>query len=368
MQRPAALPLPVAPSRPSRPRPHRPVVVRRRPSGSALAAAALVAAMALWGTSFVATKVVLDHVPPLTLAALRFVVALAVLLPLTLRTGRRPTLGLDAALLGLTGMALFFVCQNLGLRFASAGTAALVLNGGIPILTTLLAALLLRERLAGARLVGTVAGVGGVLALVLLGSGHGAASPGGSVAALGVGLLLLAAAAAAAAYMLLGRRAFAGGDALALTTGATGYGLLFTAPAAAAEVALVGVGRPTGTDLLLLLYLGAGCSALPFVLWGYALARLEACQVAVLGNLELLFAVAFAAILLREPLPPAHLAGGALILIGVWLAARPQRARRPDTRSAPAAAPANDPWVRSRFGNPPAPSDPKVPRARLAAG
>lgn len=321
MQRPAGLRFPVFPIAPARPQPRRPAVASLRPSASALTAVALVAATALWGTSFVATKVVLDHVPPLTLAALRFVVALVVLLPLTFRTGRRPSLGREAALLGLTGMALFFVFQNLGLRFASAGGAALVLNGGIPILTTLLAALVLRERLVGTRLVGTLAGVAGVLALVLLGSGPGTASPGGPFAALGVGLLLLAAA-AAAVYTLLGRRAFARGDALALTTGATCYGLLFSLPAAAVEMTVVGAGRPTGPDLLLLLYLGAGCSALPFVLWGYALARLEACQVAVLGNLELLFAVAFAAILLREPLPPVHLAGGALILAGVWLAAR----------------------------------------------
>lgn len=331
MLRPAGLRFPVAPSRSW---PRRSVRARRRPSAPALAAVALVAATALWGTSFVATKVVLDHVPPLTLAALRFVVALLVLLPLTARTGRRPSLGREAALLGLTGMALFFVCQNLGLRFASAGSAALVLNGGIPILTTLLAAVFLHERLAGARLAGTLAGVAGVLALALVGPGQGTASRGGPAGVLGVGLLLLAA--AAALYTLLGRRAFAGGDALALTTGATCYGLLFSLPAAAVEVAIVGATRPTGTDLLLL-YLGAGCSALPFVLWGYALARLEACQVAVLGNLELLFAVAFAALLLREPLPPVHAAGGTLIVAGVWLAARCDGAARPrlETRAIP---------------------------------
>lgn len=318
MQCPDGLPFPVAPSRR---RTLRPVAARTRPSASTLAAIALVAATALWGTSFVATKAVLDHVPPITLAALRFVVALVVLLPLTLRTGRRPSLGRDAVLLGLTGMALFFACQNLGLRFASAGDAALVLNGGTPVLTTLLAVFVLRERLVGARLIGTLAGVAGVLALALLGSGQHAAPRDGPAAALGVGLLLLAAT-CGAIYTLLGRRAFARRDALALTTGATCYGLLFSLPPAGIEIAIAGTACPTSADLLLLLYLGAGCSALPFVLWGYALAQLEASQVAVLGNLKLLFGVAFAALLLREPLPPVCLAGGALILAGAWLAAR----------------------------------------------
>ena len=53
--------------------------------------------MALRGTPFVATKPVLTGVPPLTLALPRFVVALAVLLPVTSRRGGRPALERGAA-------------------------------------------------------------------------------------------------------------------------------------------------------------------------------------------------------------------------------------------------------------------------------
>src|SRR4051794_8658262 len=109
-----------------------------RPARSVAAVLALVATTALWGTSFVVTKAVLPAVPPTALATLRFAVALAVLLPLTRYAGQTPQLGRGAMLLGVTGMSLFFVCQNVGLRFASAASAALILNGGIPVLTVLL--------------------------------------------------------------------------------------------------------------------------------------------------------------------------------------------------------------------------------------
>ena len=55
---------------------------------------------------------------------------------------------------------------------------------------------------------------------------------------------------------------------------------------------------------------------------GYALARLTAGEVAILGNLELLFGVAFAALLARDMPTVAQLGGGALILVGAWFATR----------------------------------------------
>ncbi|HEY7030331.1 MAG TPA: EamA family transporter [Thermomicrobiales bacterium] len=54
---------------------------------------ALVAADVIWGTTLVATKPMLERVPPLTPATARFAVALLVLLPLVRRAGKRPTLG-----------------------------------------------------------------------------------------------------------------------------------------------------------------------------------------------------------------------------------------------------------------------------------
>jgi drug/metabolite transporter (DMT)-like permease len=278
-----------------------------------LAVLALIGANIIWGASAVASKAVLIHVPPMTLACLRVAIAFAVLLPLAARNGERPARGSAPALLGLTGVALFCVLQNVGLRYASAANTALV-NGAIPVITALLAAAFLGERLGRRRVAGLVVSGLGVAAVVLLGTGAtlGASTVGN--------LLPVAGAVSFAAYAVLGRRAFASGNTLAVVAGSTRYGLLFLLPGAGLELATGGMGALTVNDVLLLLYLGIGCSALAFILCGYGLARLDAGQGAVFGNLKPLVGVGLAVALLGESLTPGHLGGGALVLLGVLLA------------------------------------------------
>jgi uncharacterized membrane protein len=147
-----------------RPAPFPSVALPRAPV-SILAALALIAAAILWGTSFVAAKVVLADLPPVAVAFLRFAIAAVVLVPIACRGGRRPALGVQPALLGLTGVTLFFLCQNAGLRQASAAHATLILGGGLPVLTALLAACCLDERPTRRQLIGLACSLMGVIAV-----------------------------------------------------------------------------------------------------------------------------------------------------------------------------------------------------------
>jgi drug/metabolite transporter (DMT)-like permease len=205
------------------------------PSTRTLALLALFGANAIWGASAVASKAVLPHVPPLTLATLRVAIALAVLWPFVARSGGQPARGGATALLGLTGVALFCLCQNVGLSYASAATTALI-NGGIPVLTALLATVFLRERLTGRRLAGLLLSGGGVAALVLFDTGA-------TIQASAFGIAFpLASAVSFAVYAVLGRRTFATHNALAVVAGSTRYGLFFLLPGAGLEMATVGLG------------------------------------------------------------------------------------------------------------------------------
>ena len=283
------------------------------PSTQTLAVLSLVSANAIWGASAVASRAVLDSIPPLTSASLRVAIALAVLLPLVARSGGRPTRDGATALLGLTGVALFCLFQNVGLRYAGAASTALI-NGAIPVLTALLAAALLGESLRGRRLVGLLISGGGVAVVILLGTGP---TLGGSSFG---NLLAVAGAVSFATYAVLGRQTFRADNALAVVAGSTRYGLLFLLPGAGLELATVGLGPLSMRDLLLVLYLGVGCSALAFVLCGYGLAHLDAGQGAVFGNLKPLVGVVLAVVVLGESLNLGHLGGGALVLLGVLFA------------------------------------------------
>lgn len=291
----------------------------------ALAVLALVLANVAWGGSAVASKAALDTVPPIALAVLRVALAYALLRALLARTGGVPATGRGPALLGLTGVALFCLTQNLGLRYATAGTTAL-LNGAIPVLTLVLAALFLGEQVTGWRLAGLLTSFTGIVLLVLSGSGGTF-----SAAALG-NLLPLASAVSFAGYAVLGRRYFGVGGALAIVAGSTRYGLLLLLPFAGIEALTTGVAQPGPSDWVLMLYLGAGCSALAFLLCGYALARMEAGHAATFGNLKPLVGIALAVTLLSEPVSLDQLGGGALVLLGVIVATKPSIAIRPRGR------------------------------------
>jgi drug/metabolite transporter (DMT)-like permease len=298
---------------------------------------ALATSTVLWGTSFVAADRMLVGIPPITLAFLRFVVALMVLVPLLLRQGRRPAWGRDAVLIGLTGIALLFVLQNGGVRLAGPTDAALIMSGGVPVLVAVLAAVTLGERMTRRGHVGLVATVAGVGLIFLAAS----ATVGGSLRG---DLLLLGSAACGAAFCVIGRRAYARQHVLALLTASMTCGLVFLAPAMIVEVAVVGVRAPSPGDILVLLWLGAGCSGIAFLLWGYGLRHVAAPEAAVIGNLEVPIGIAAAAIASGLAPTAVQLAGGLLVLVGAWLAsvpAAPARARwwfvlRPERRRAAA--------------------------------
>jgi drug/metabolite transporter (DMT)-like permease len=272
----------------------------------------------------VASKPLLEDLPPLTLASLRVAIALVVLCIVMSHRHERPANGPAPALLGFVGVAVFCGAQNVGLLFADATMTTLV-TGCIPVLTLGLAVPLLHERLDGPRLASVIISTLGVGVIVVAGSGQPPAT------ALLIGLLPLASALASALSMVLGRRILVTGSPLAVVTGSTRYGLLFLLPFTVVELTTVEIGRVTSGDLVLLAYLGVGCSALAFLLRGYGLKHLDAGHGAVYGNLRPVIGVVLAVVLLREPLNSIHIAGGALVLIGVGLASRrpPLRFPRP---------------------------------------
>lgn len=312
-------------------------------SGPHLAVVAVVVTTLIWGTSSVATKAALAEVPPITLAFSRLAVASLALAPLVRRSGARPARGGAPALLGLMGLAGFVLLRNLGLGRAPASHATLIEAGATPVLAAFLAVAVLGERPTVRYLNGLLVVLVGV-ALTVVPGGEGTAA----ASFLGDGLLL-AGTVCFAAYAVLGRGACAGGGSLAVVAGSMRYGLVGLAPFAVGELVVVGVPAPSVGTVLVVVYLGAGCSAAAYALWGYGLSHLPAGQVALLGNLELLFGIAFAS-LLGETFLPIQALGGALILAGLWLATTRRRTcfvgwRRRTARALGAAARCSVPLV-----------------------
>jgi drug/metabolite transporter (DMT)-like permease len=123
----------------------------------------------LWSSAFAVAKVAIADCPPLLLLTLRFLLAGIVMLGaaalsgVSLKMSRRDLI-LFAAL-GVANQAAYLGIGYVGLKSISAGLSALVISAN-PVLTAVLAATFLGERMTWRKALGLVLGVGGVAFVV----------------------------------------------------------------------------------------------------------------------------------------------------------------------------------------------------------
>lgn len=295
--------------------------------GGALDLACVVGAVVIWSTSFVATKVALADVPPLTLGASRFAIA-AVLAGCVAVVfgGLRVTNAADLgrfALGGLLGITMYFSLENVGVDLATASDAALVV-ASYPAITMLLEAGLYRKRLSATRLMGVALAVVGVNAI--LGNALAASTSGewGSTRLLGCAILT-ATGLVWALYSFSTRGVVERYPMPTVVFWQTLFGALLFLPVAAFEQVFVG-GAPWlpsgGFALLSVAHLGVLCSVVAFLLYARGLRGLDASSAVSVMNLVPVLGVLFAVALLGEPLGLLQVLGGVVVVAGVTLSVR----------------------------------------------
>ncbi len=277
---------------------------------------AMLAAVSLWGPSFVVTKVALREVPPFTIAFLRFLVAWCVLYPLwwfsSERTGLSTNSRRHLLLGGLVGVASYFILENLGVQLTTAGDAALLM-AAIPVICLLTEAVWFRQAIPWRRGLGIIMSILGVFLVI------GQAPALGDQGRLLGDVLVIAAALCWAVYSLLGRT-LNQYPKLTVVTHQTMYGTLMLSPFALSEFARwQGLSWITGLSII---YLGLMCSAITYLLYNYALKALAASQVSTFLNLVPLIGVIAATLLLGEQIQLIQILGGGIILVGVFLSTR----------------------------------------------
>jgi drug/metabolite transporter (DMT)-like permease len=104
------------------------------------------------------------------------------------------------------------------------------------------------------------------------------------------------------------------------------FGTLFLLPAAGAEMALSGFGPVSPGGWLSVLFLGVAGSGGSFFCWNAALRRMDASEASIYINLVPVITVASAALMLGETIGPAQMMGGALVILGVYLASKQEPA------------------------------------------
>jgi drug/metabolite transporter (DMT)-like permease len=262
----------------------------------------------VWGSTWFAIRVLVEQVPPIRAAALRFTIAVVVLVPLL--AARRLKLPRGRALLANIVLSLTLVAVPYALIFwaetrVSSGMTA-VLFAAMPLVAGLYANYADGRRMPYSAMMALLVGIGGMLLLL---SSAFSTSLDQAVGA----LIVLAGVVSAGISSVYAKRELAEVHPLMSTMlQLCGGALLLALMSAVLER-----GRPShwnGEAIAALLFLSLGASVFAFPLYFWLLKQMEAYQIGTIQWFEPLVAVVEGAILLHEPLSWRMLLGGAIVL------------------------------------------------------
>lgn len=270
----------------------------------------------IWGTTFISTKILLRDFQPVEILFFRFLMGLLALLlvcPKKLKTKDYRQEATFAAA-GLCGICLYYLLENIALTYTLASNVGVIISVA-PFFTAILAHWLLKgeETLHLRFFVGFVLAMAGILLLCWNGT-QLAMNPKGDI-------LAVAAALVWACYSILTKKISSFGYSVILSTRRTFfYGLLFMLPTLFFFDFHVDLSRLVQwSNLLNLIYLGLGASALCFVTWNFAVKELGPVKTSVYIYMVPVITVITSVLILHEPLTLMAGAGTILTLIGLFL-------------------------------------------------
>lgn len=281
-------------------------------------------AASIWGGMYVVSDLVLQVIPPFTLLSIRMIFGVVVLGALLFVQGnftlaKLRLSGHDALTLiavGVLGSGISLAAQFLGTQLSTAMNGA-VITSASPAFIVFFAWLILREPLTRLRVGAVLLASLGVLIILDLSQADFTSE------AFGGNLWLAFAALTWGAYSVLVRKVSAAHPPLTITFYNFVGGLVVGVPLAIRELAQTPIGTIDASDALSIvlgvLYLGVVSTSIALLLWNMAFALVEASVASLFFFAQPLVGVVLSMLLLGQPLTPAILVGGAMIVAGVVL-------------------------------------------------
>jgi drug/metabolite transporter (DMT)-like permease len=269
-----------------------------------LATLLLVAITAVWGSTFFLIRDVVLEVPPADFLAVRFTIAAVAMIAVFWR----PMLALDKRQIQVgIGLGILYavaqILQTVGLAHTDASRSGFI-TGTYVVLTPVLAALLLRERIPRSTWLAVLLATAGLATMSLNGFGFG----------FGESVTLLAAGFYALHIIGLGRHSSPAGAA-----GLSAVQMVVIAVVSLVAAAPGGITLPQGPGAwgsVLYMALVAGAMAIWAQTW--AQSHLAATRAAIVMTLEPVFAAVFAVSLGGESMTVRMLLGGAMVLAAMY--------------------------------------------------
>jgi drug/metabolite transporter (DMT)-like permease len=274
-------------------------------------------AVIVWGVSFIATKIALRDLAPVTVVWIRFgigviILGIATALRHQFAFPKRKEL-LYFAVLGFLGITFHQWLQSTGLVTAQASTTAWIV-ATTPVFMAILSVIFLREKFDWLQVSGIIMAVLGVLLVV--GKGNINRLFGGHFGEPG-DILIIISAINWAVFSILSRRGLDKHQATQMMFYVMTFGWLFTSFLFMTSGNIQDIRNMTWTSLLGVIFLGIFCSGLAYIAWYDGLQEIPASQIGAFLYIEPLVAVIVAWLVLGEDILLITLIGGAIILLGV---------------------------------------------------
>lgn len=271
-----------------------------------------------WGLNLVLTRWVVQDVPPLFYAFLRFALIALVLSPWLLPAPRQLK---TVAVVGLCIGALNFFFLFLALKLGTASSVALAGQMGLPF-TTILSMLFLGERIGWRRGLGMALAFVGVIIIAYRPEGIGFST--------GVMLAIAAAFVGSLGGVLMKRMEQIHVLNLQAWVAMVSWPVLLVASGAGETGQLQAIGSVGAGFWWVVAFSVFGVSIFGHGMFYDILKRYEVTHVAPLTLMTPVWAVIIGSLALNEPLTPQLLTGGALALTGVFMIAIRPNIRLPD--------------------------------------
>lgn len=284
-----------------------------------LATAAALVSNLIFGLSFMASRIALEHTSSAMMLSIRFGASVLIMLLLALtgmvRLDFRGKKIKNLLLLGLFQPIIYFIGEANGIRLTNSSFAGIMISL-IPVVTAIGSGIFLHEKPPKSAYGWILCSVAGVAVISMSQAGGGSVQPAGI-------LFLVLAVIAGAGFTLCSRSAADEFTAFERTFVMMVMGLIFFTGTAIIQegssfAPLLLKAVSDKYVLLPVIYLSLLSSVVAFVMLNYSVTYLDAAKVTVFSNIIPVVSLIAGVLVLGEPFSASYLAGVVLILLGVY--------------------------------------------------
>ena len=290
---------------------------------------AMLAVMAaiVWSGNFVIARGVIKSISPVTLSFYRWLTATILIAPFAWKHFRaewktalaNPYYFLFTAIISIS---LYNTLIYIAGHYTGAINLALIGTTTSPVVSVILARIMLKEKITTLRVIGMGICIAGILLLL---------SKGSLAVLLSFSFTkgdwwMLAAAFVFAVYNIAAKKKPSGISPLNFLFTLFLLGTLFLIPFYLYDLRTNGGIAINASNISAILYLGAGASVISYLLWNIAIAQLGAGRTSLFGNLIPVFSSIEAVIFLHEKISWVHMASFAIVVTGLIIANIQKRA------------------------------------------